>query len=64
MVSEAQKARGAQWDSSGNPFLPLRGKKDWSGKPGFLRLCRKKCAILIRKMRHTDREEVGTAAWP
>jgi hypothetical protein len=31
-------------DCSGNPFLPLCGKKDWSGKPGF-------CALRRAKMR-------------
>jgi hypothetical protein len=26
---------GRARDCSGNPFLPLCGTKDWSGKPGF-----------------------------
>jgi hypothetical protein len=33
-LSESDRLRA---HCSGNPFLPLRGKKDWSGKPGFWR---------------------------
>jgi hypothetical protein len=39
LLSLREKARLCECarDCSGNTFLPLCGKKDWSGKPGFRR---------------------------
>jgi hypothetical protein len=41
---QLQKARGAQGIEA---EILLAQPKDCSGKPGFLRLCRKKCARMI-----------------
>jgi hypothetical protein len=48
--AEREKPLGAQGIAAESPQESHRRfPRTWSGKPGFLRLCRKKCAIMSEK---------------